>query len=160
MNRQMRRQADRAAAKLGIPKGGTDWTPLVEVDASHVGLVGSLDAVAARVGCDVDLVREVAAESYADTRLYMNAVYEVQLEAAIAPPGWVHLTIRRRDGGITIPWQDKQRIKNELVGEECEAVELFPAESRLLDLAAAFHLWCAPQGERLPIGFDGGRTAT
>jgi hypothetical protein len=32
-------------------------------------------------------------------------------------------------------WRDLQRIKNQLVGPECEAVELYPAESRKVDTA-------------------------
>lgn len=43
-------------------------------------------------------------------------------------------------------WRDFQRIKNDLVGEEWEAVELYPAESRLIDPSNRFYLWCVPKG--------------
>lgn len=66
----------------------------------------------------------------------------------------VHLSVRRHDRGTTIPWQDKQRIKNELAGEDAEAVELYPAESRLVDGANQYHLWCLPPGQRWPLGWQ------
>lgn len=43
-------------------------------------------------------------------------------------------------------WRDFQKIKNDLVGKEWEAVELYPAESRLVDPSNRFYLWCVPQG--------------
>jgi hypothetical protein len=43
-------------------------------------------------------------------------------------------------------WRDYQQLKNFLVGEEWEAVELYPAESRLMDPSNRFYLWCVPKG--------------
>jgi hypothetical protein len=55
-------------------------------------------------------------------------------------------------------WRHFQRIKNEIVGPENEAVELFPAESRLVDGANQYHLWVLADKEcRFPIGFTDGR---
>jgi hypothetical protein len=68
---------------------------------------------------------------------------------------FVHLTVMNRDNGVGHDWRDFQRLKNELVGVEAEAVELYPAESRLIDSANVYHLW-AFRG-RLPFGFDEGR---
>jgi hypothetical protein len=51
-------------------------------------------------------------------------------------------------------WRHFQRIKNELCGPEREAVEIYPAESRLVDTANEFWLWVLPEGERLPFGFN------
>ena len=53
-------------------------------------------------------------------------------------------------------WRDFQRIKNDIVGPEYEAVELYPAESRLLDPSNRFYLWCFPKGA-LCFGLPGGR---
>ncbi len=48
-----------------------------------------------------------------------------------------------------------QRIKNELVGEECEGVELYPAESRLVDSSNQFHMFvCKEPGTKFPFGFE------
>ena len=43
-------------------------------------------------------------------------------------------------------------MQNELVGDECEAIELYPAESRLVDTANQYWLWCFPY--RIPLGFS------
>lgn len=51
----------------------------------------------------------------------------------------------------TLAKLDAQRIKNELLGDEYEACELYPAESRLVDGANQFHLW-AINGQ-FPFGF-------
>ena len=65
-----------------------------------------------------------------------------------------HLSIRTLENSARHDWRDFQRIKNELVGEEAEGVELYPAESRLVDSANQFHLWVFDgEGFRFPIGF-------
>lgn len=65
----------------------------------------------------------------------------------------IHLSIKRNDRAPVHDWRDLQRIKNEIVGAEAEAVELYPAESRLVDGANQYHLWCFP-GYRFPFGFQ------
>lgn len=40
-----------------------------------------------------------------------------------------------------IPWSEKQRIKNEIFGEEKQAIEFFPKQSELIDEANMYHLW-------------------
>jgi len=57
-----------------------------------------------------------------------------------------HLSIRNRDRSTQRSWTDFQRIKNELCGPEYEAVELYPAESRLVDLSNQYHLWVFRKG--------------
>lgn len=67
---------------------------------------------------------------------------------------FVHLSIKRRDKEAIHDWRKLQEIKNALVGPECEAVELYPAESRLVDSANQYHLWVfADPNFRLPFGF-------
>lgn len=63
------------------------------------------------------------------------------------------LQICRSDGGSVFDWRHLQQIKNQICGEEWEAVELFPAESRLKDPSNARYLWC--QKEPFPFGFSG-----
>lgn len=70
------------------------------------------------------------------------------------------LSIRRNDRGWPRDWRDFQRIKNQLAGADAEAVELYPAESRLVDTANQFWLWCGPPGFAFPFGFDEGRSVT
>lgn len=51
-------------------------------------------------------------------------------------------------------WRELQDVKNALVGTEGEAVELYPAESRLVDTANQYHLFAlAERGQRFPFGF-------
>lgn len=77
------------------------------------------------------------------------------------PLPWIHLSIKRNDRQPVTDWRDKQAIKNQLVGPECEAVELFPAQTRLVDCANEFHLWCCPDPTwRFPLGFTKGLTGT
>ena len=64
------------------------------------------------------------------------------------------LSIKRRDKGPIHDWRDLQRIKNDVVGEECEAMEIYPAESRLMDTANQYHLFAFTNPKnRIPVGF-------
>ncbi len=47
---------------------------------------------------------------------------------------------------------EKQKIKNELFGRESVAIEVFPAESHLIDQANSYHLWVLPEAFSLPFG--------
>ena len=50
-------------------------------------------------------------------------------------------------------WRELQRIKNAICGPEREAVQLYPAESRLVDTSNQYHLFVLPEGKRLPFGY-------
>lgn len=88
-----------------------------------------------------------------DCQWWVNDLYQVE----VRPYGkeCVQLNIRRRDGMTDArDWRHFQQIKNELVGPECEAVELYPAESRKVDTSNKFHLWAITDPSfRFPIGF-------
>jgi hypothetical protein len=74
-------------------------------------------------------------------------------------PPLVRITVIRIDDHPIRSWRDLQEIKNIFVGPECEAVEVFPAESRLMDTANEYHLWAHPDpGFRFPFGFQCVRT--
>jgi hypothetical protein len=82
---------------------------------------------------------------------YQNNLYTVVLEGT-SP--LIHACIKRLDGRPCTDWNHLQQIKNELIGPEHEAVDLFPAESRLINLTNEFHLWAHPtSGFRFPFGF-------
>jgi len=68
--------------------------------------------------------------------------------------GMIQLGIANNDGTARHDWRDFQAIKNQLAGPECEAFELYPAESRLLDPSNYYTLWCFPGVKRLKIGHD------
>lgn len=89
--------------------------------------------------------------------LWFNNQYTVHLrrsENLSTGPDMVHLSIKRKDRKTARDWRHLQRIKNELVGPECEGVEVYPAESRLVDTSNQYHLWVfADPTFRLPWGF-------
>jgi len=58
------------------------------------------------------------------------------------------LTVKRKDNSPVRNWSDMQDIKNILVGEENEGFELYPAESRLVDLGNSYHMWVYKDANR------------
>ncbi|MDB6027529.1 MAG: hypothetical protein JWM68_3752 [Verrucomicrobiales bacterium] len=92
-------------------------------------------------------------------RVYRNNKYQVNVREFTN--SGVHLSIKRIDREPIHDWRDLQEIKNQLVGPECEAIELYPAESRRVDSANQFHLWAmTSETYRFPIGFNSGRFCT
>lgn len=70
---------------------------------------------------------------------------------------WACIGVSALDHTARHDWRDLQRIKNDIVGTEWEAIELYPAESRLVDPSNRFYLWCCPQ---VPIGWNYRRVFT
>jgi hypothetical protein len=125
----------------------------------------TIDSVQRDLRCD----RATAEQQWAGimtTEYWLNHLYQVnKYEVLIRadgklthPEGWppvmVWLSIKRRDKGVIKDWRDMQRIKNELCDPECEGVELYPAESRLVDESNQYHIFVAPKGYRFPFGYD------
>lgn len=111
-------------------------------------------------------IDEIFTAAIAEAReIWANRFYQVHVIRWPARPPIPHpvvqLSIRRMDRQAARDWRHFQQIKNELVGPECEAVELYPAESRLVDTATQFHLWCvADPYWRFPLGYDAGRVVS
>ena len=86
---------------------------------------------------------------------WVNDLYSVQVARKQCAWGEVlHLMIRRHDGAQVHRWSDLQRIKDELVGAERVAVEVYPERSRLVDVAPMYHLWVLPVGFVLPFDLN------
>lgn len=83
-------------------------------------------------------------------RAFVNGKYQVIIEYR---GDLTVMTVRREDRRPIMDWRDMQWIKNQLLGPEVEAVQLFPAESRLVDLANQFYFYAYPAGYRFPFGF-------
>jgi hypothetical protein len=96
------------------------------------------------------LIVEQIVQHMSSAVMYQNDTYVV---TALGAPPFIHLVIRRHDWEACNDWRDFQQLKNEIVGSEYEAVELFPAESRLIDTSNTYHLWvhCDPT-YRFPMG--------
>lgn len=98
--------------------------------------------------------REHLSEDPDGFRIYANSRYQVMVSRI-----WGHdpltgeprgepilqLSIKRNDRLPIHDWRDLQRIKNELVGAESLALEIYPPESKLVDTANQFFLWVMPQ---------------
>lgn len=94
--------------------------------------------------------------------LYLSEHYQVAIdkdvEHGFAGLLFWHLSIKRIDKEPIMDWRDLQAIKNQLCGPECEALQLFPAESRCVDTSNQYHLWVVMKGPtgrqpKLPIGW-------
>ena len=90
---------------------------------------------------------------------YHNDVYEVTLRRyktgwPLDGGKWAAIGISSKDGAPRHDWRDFQQIKNDLVGADWEAVELYPDISRLIDPSNYYILWCAP---KIPLGIYSGR---
>ncbi len=88
---------------------------------------------------------------------WLNDTYQVVVREAEILTNWpamIHMSIKRIDREIIRDWRELQEIKNLIMGPEYEAVELFPAESRLVDSANQYHLWVLASPEiHFPFGF-------
>ena len=72
--------------------------------------------------------------------------HTAQVCHSLAPWGMTeHLKVRRRDGGDGIPWDTLQAIKNEMLGEDTVAVEVFPSEEDVVNEENIRHLWTVPK---------------
>lgn len=150
----IRRAIGEVLAFLADPEAEA-WEPLAPATLpANAYSDEHIAAIAAETRMDVETVRAELQRQAADTAFFRNSTYQVAVRRTDGP---VHLSIKRLDQRAIRDWRVMQRIKNELVGPECEAVEIYPAESRLVDTANQYHLWAFPDPTyRIPFGFDRG----
>jgi hypothetical protein len=99
---------------------------------------------------------EIALQRITCHNVWENDTYRVEVAMA---GKYIHLDISRHDAQPIVDRVEFQRIKNELVGPEHEAVQLFPSDSRLVDTANQYHLWVhADPAYRFPVGYRESRT--
>jgi hypothetical protein len=87
---------------------------------------------------------------------YTVAIWKHRGQPGSGIPNVIHLSIKRNDREVIHDWRDLQRIKNELIGPEYEAAELYPAEDRLVDCANQYHLYIMADAEMKPLRFPFG----
>jgi hypothetical protein len=94
--------------------------------------------------------------------LYLSELYQVAVDKNVqhgfAGTTLWHLSIKRLDKAPIMDWRDLQAIKSAICGAEAEAVQLFPAESRVVDTSNQYHLWVFMKGNggrlpRFPVGW-------
>jgi hypothetical protein len=90
-------------------------------------------------------------------KVWNNWFYVVMLKTISTEIGPVeHLYIRRGDGRPVHNWASMQQIKDEIIGEDRVAIEVYPAKDNLIDEADMYHLWVLPVGYQLPFGLHKG----
>lgn len=90
--------------------------------------------------------------------LYRNDLFLVVCVPFQCDWGWcIHMAMSLVPNATPLSgltWAAKQRVKDELIGPERVAVEVFPARSELVDQADTYHLWVLPEGFKLPFGVE------
>lgn len=157
-------EAKRRAAAGWLPA----WTPFERASSDGLDPTARAAFVRELIARGMGLDDAMAAVDQQDAILrtqehYRNSRYQVSIDRnpwhrfpeSVGPIVW--LSIKRLDRGpVGIErFRDFQRIKNELVGPECEAIELYPAESRLVDTSNQYHLWAFTEpATRVPLGYQ------
>lgn len=80
---------------------------------------------------------------------YANLWYVALVRTISSAWGTVHHAAIRNAESSDIPWAEKQWVKNQVFGPEAQAIEVFPAESKLIDEANMYHLWVL---DSIPFG--------
>jgi len=86
------------------------------------------------------------------SKAFSDGKYAVMIRTVETEWGTVQHACMRNVPNTDIPWAEKQRIKNELFGEEAVAIEVFPKVSELVDEANMYHFWVLPEDMVLPFG--------
>ncbi len=117
-----------------------------------------VEVISQELGINEEEALKRIEETMKEDEVWVNHIYQVNIRKEFVPAldtSIVHLSIKRKDKAPIRDWRHFQRIKNELVGEECEGVEIFPAESRLVDGANQYHIWVIKDPKfRFPFGFS------
>src|ERR1700689_1093730 len=114
------------------------WTPLQRCVMGHRATGAALDAV--RDFLAKDGAPEIWGNSRYTVCVRRTPMVHEQTQEKVGD--CVHLSIHDHERSATHDWRDLQRIKNEICGPEEEAIELYPAESRLVDSSNEWHLFC------------------
>lgn len=100
--------------------------------------------------------RDIDPKALGIDEFWANERYAVEVRYITAAPPFgrgVWLSFHTVDRNADHDWREIQRIKNEILGPEIEAVELYPAESRLIDESNQFHLWAFEGMAPWPFGY-------
>ena len=67
--------------------------------------------------------------------------------------GWIWLSIKYTAKKATPSWRELQTIKNNIVGENRQAIEIYPSEDSIVDTLNHYHLWVMPKGQKFQLGY-------
>ncbi len=127
---------------------GEQMTPLEKAEMD----IPTIEEAMGATGCSrdeaVQRIEWMKAQS-----VWANNLYQVNVE--YLPNSQAHVIIRRLDRQAIHNWTHFQEIKNQVLGKECEAVEIYPKESKLVDAKEHYHLWgFRSEEETFGLGFD------
>lgn len=92
-------------------------------------------------------------EDLSKKRIEVWANEHYQVTARIYPDGLVHLSCKREDRLPIHDWRQLQQMKNEIVGPDRWAVEVYPDETCIVDTSNEYHLWVLPPDADIPFAF-------
>ena len=96
------------------------------------------------LGYRLKVTRNLSGMPYRDTPAIVNLINDHLI--------WVEIS--RLDELPVTSWEDKQKIKNFIGGEDVEGVELYPATDRALYDGQSCHLWIMKRNDAFfPFGF-------
>lgn len=133
---------------------------LAKIDRTAKFIKDQIRDMTTQYGMTRKQAKQVIKENTPDA-FYMNELYVVSVFKN-SPHGigeqagevW-HLSIRRQDREACHDWRHFQQIKNEICGTECEGLELYPSESRVLDAANQYHIYVFMNPEmKIAIGYN------
>ena len=130
------------------------WTPFEQVDPMR--------NIAAREVDPEGYDQMLKDFSEGKLKMWQNSLYtcHVRQLGDGGHEGSLWISIRSNERKAIRDWRHFQRIKNELAGDEREALEIYPRESELVDEANSYHLWVLGAETRMPFGFHGERTVS
>lgn len=126
-SKQMRKRAKRASSNNGIFTAQRSYVPM-----DSMIYQGQNEEV---LTCPDGTIHTTNFSIW-HNKTYAVAVYEPSCDG-----GPTHITVQRFDEKPARDWRHLQQIKNEVCSPEFEAVELFPATSRVVDITNTTHLW-------------------
>jgi len=84
--------------------------------------------------------------------VYSHPDYIVEkYRLSVHPDLEFRLVVKRCDKQPIRDWRALQDIKNAIVGEEREALEIYPPESEVTDTGNLYHLWVLREGCTLAV---------
>lgn len=122
---------------------GHKWKPLTKRQSPTEASPEAVAAYVEHYGGTPEEARASIIAHQARCEYWRNDLYQVEVNRGFDGESSVWICIRRTDGYPGRDWRHFQQIKNEIVGPECEAVELYPAESRLTDTSNKYHLFAS-----------------
>lgn len=127
MNRKQRREFDKISKAEGARKQKLGWDAFKEV---------TLESIKKHQALTPD-------SDFKANQVFQNNKYIVQVFWNVVRKGKVYdqVMIRRSDAKPIYSWQDLYRIKNEVFGDEVEAIQFFPPKRELIDVANLYWIF-------------------